>query len=588
MRQFFKFVFATITGLLLFFVVIFVFLLVIGLASGGEKPTALKDNSVLKISFDQPITERSSENPFEDFPIPVGSQSPSSIGLIDLKEALANAALDDKIKGVYLEMGFLSGGYASVEEIRDALIEFKKSKKFVWSYGNFYTEKAYYLASVADAIYVNPTGIIEFDGYSANYTFFKNALEKLEVKPEIFKVGDFKSAVEPFLRENMSEASKLQTSSFLNSIKNHNWQKIAQARNLTLEELTKIADSVLIREGKDALTYKLATHVGYADEFGADLRKKLGITKEKDKINFVTLGKYLKAEKKIKVSNSKNKIAVVIASGDIGGEKTNENETIGDNLAEEIKKARLDESVKAVVLRINSGGGSVFTSDVIWREVELTKKSKPIVASFSDVAASGGYYIAMGCDTIVAHPNTITGSIGVFALTFDIEPMLRNKLGITIDGVETNAHADPGSRPFDNFERNVIQKGVEKTYDEFTSKVAQGRKTTQEEIKKIASGRVWSGVEAKERNLIDVHGGLEDAIKIAGKLAKLKENDYKLRYLPAKKDFWQEFSSGFNKENEEKMFAKQFGELAPYVKKIKSLEKLKGIQLRMPFELEIK
>ena len=588
MRQFLKFVVATLVGLSLFFV--FFLLIIFGIAAGSSKDekAVIKDNSVLKIRFNQPITERSKNNPFENLPMFSG-QSSSSLGLIEIREALKNAASDDKIKGVYLELGNAQAGIATVEEIRNALLDFKKSKKFVLAYSELLSEKDYYLASVADRIFLNPSGGMEFNGYSANYPFFKGAFEKLDIKPEIFRVGEFKSAVEPFFLDKMSDASKLQTLSYLGSIQEHNWKNISESRNIPVAELKKIADSLLVEFPEDALKYKLITDVGYEDEVLNVIRKNVGLSKEKDKINFVTVSKYLKGDKKIKESDSKNKIAVIIASGDIGGSKSQENEAIGDDFAAEVRKARLDEKIKAVVIRINSPGGSALTSDLIWREIQLTTKVKPVVASMSDVAASGGYFLAMACDTIVAQPNTITGSIGVFGVQFNIEPMLKNKLGITIDGVETNAHASIGSRPLDDFERKFIQRGVEKVYDDFTSKVAAGRKTSQDEIKKIASGRVWSGAEAKERGLVDVFGGLDDAIKIAGNLAKLKDNDFKTRYYPEKKDFSiTNFLNEFSGEEEDRMLVKQFGSLATYVKKVQQLEKMKGIQMRMPFEVEIK
>jgi protease-4 len=589
MRQFFKFVLATLVGLLLFSVIGFFFLFIILAAAGSssEDKVVVKENSVLKINLNQNITERSKSNPFEN--LPNFSGETSSLGVLEIRDALKNAAEDNKIKGVYIELGMSNTGLASIEEIRNALIEFKKSKKFVITYSKVLSERDYYLASVADRIFLNPSGGMEFNGYAANYTFFKGTLEKLEVKPEIFRVGEFKSAVEPFFLDKMSDASKLQTLSFLGSIQNYNYEKIAEARNIPVATLKTVADSLLAEFPEDALKNKLITDLGYEDEVMTVLREKLDIKKEKDKISFIGVGKYLKAEKKIKESTSSDRVAVILASGDIGGEKTQENETIGDDLAQEVRKARLDERVKAVVIRINSGGGSAFTSDLIWREIELTKKVKPVVASMSDVAASGGYYLAMACDTIVAHPNTITGSIGVFGLMFNVEPMLKNKLGVTIDGVETNPHASMGSRPLDDFERKIMQRSVEKIYDEFTGKVAKGRKTTQEEIKKIASGRVWSGAEAKEKGLVDVFGGLDDAIKIAGNLAKLKGSEYKVRYYPEKKEFSiTNLINEFSGQEEEKIAERQLGSLAPYVKKVKELEKLKGVQMRMPFEVEIK
>jgi len=591
MRDFFKSVFATITGLFLFTIitsVIGVFIIIgIGaaLSSGSKQKVEVKANSVLKLNFDKPITERSRNNPFENVPGFPGQ--PSSLGLIEIRESLNKAAKDENIKGVYLELGSLSGGYASLEEIRTSLIKFKTSKKFIIAYAEMMSEKDYYLASVADEIYLNPAGGMDFNGLSSNYTFFKGLFDKLDIKPEIFRVGEYKSAVEPFFRTNMSDASKLQTLSFLNSIQNHNWENISKSRDIPVSELKKIADSLYASEPEDALKYKLITNVGYKDEALNSIRKKLKITEEKEKINFIQINKYIQNIDEDD-TDGKNRIAVIIASGDIVSGDSENNVISSDNLVEQIKKARLDKKIKAIVLRINSPGGSAMASDVIWREIELAKKAKPIVASMSDVAASGGYYIAMGCDSIVAEPNTITGSIGVFGLMFNIEDMLKNKLGVTIDGVKTNAHASIGQRPLDDFEKRFIQKSVNKTYDKFTQKAAEGRKMSWEDLKKVASGRVWSGAEAKDVGLIDVFGGLEDAIKLAARLAKIKENDYQVRYLPRQKEFVEELFSKMNDDVQDRIFIKHFGDMAPYIKQVKELEKYKGVQLRMPYILNLK
>ena len=592
MKNFFKYVLATIIGLLLFSVISvgFFILMAVGIkqaVSQGPQKADVKANSVLKINFDKPITERSKNNPFENVPGFPGQ--PSSIGLIEIRDALKNAATDGNIKGVYLELGSLSAGYASLEEIRQALLQFKKSKKFVVAYSEMMTEKDYYIASVADEIYLNPAGGMDFNGLSANYTFLKGLFEKLDIKPEIFRVGEFKSAVEPFFRENMSDASKLQTLSFLNSIQNYNWQNISKSRDVSVSELKTIADSLLASEPDDALKLKLITHVGYKDEALASIRKKLNIGEEKEKIEFVALNKYSQGNETENEAGKDNRIAVIIASGEIVSGSSNDNDMISsDNLVEQIKKARLDKKIKAIVLRINSPGGSAMASDVIWREVQLAKKAKPVVASMSDVAASGGYYIAMACDSIVAEPNTITGSIGVFGLMINIEGMLKNKLGITIDGVETNPHASIGSRPLDDFERRYFQKSVNKTYEKFTKKAAEGRKMNWEDLKKVASGRVWSGAEAKEVGLIDTFGGLDDAVKLAARLAKIKNDDYEIKYLPHQKEFLQELFSKMNDDVQEKIFSKQYGSFAPFVKQVRDLDKYNGIQLRMPYILELK
>ncbi len=587
MRQFFKYVLATIIGLLVFsFLMIFV-LMAIGSAASSDEPVAIENNSVLKLSFDQAIVERSQENPLENFEIPFGPD-PGGIGLVQVKKAIANAKLDPNIKGIYLEANmFLDAGYASLEEIRNALTDFKESKKFVVAYGEVYNEKAYYLASVADRIYLNPEGALELNGLTAQVPFLKGTFEKLDIKPEIFRVGEFKSAVEPFFLDQMSEASEQQTMSYLSAVNNHSFAGISKARKIAMPDLQRIADSLLIRRPEDALSYKLVTDLGYYDEAKDYMRQKLKIEEDKD-VNFVTLTRYGKAENHLKEGDYNTRIAVIVASGEIrSGEGTDK--VIGsDRIAREIREARKDKKIKAIVLRINSPGGSKLASDVMWREVMLAKKEKPVIASMSDVAASGGYYMAMGCDTIVAHPNTITGSIGIFGVLFNVQDFLKNKLGVTVDGVKTNAHADIGypTRPLTAFERRVIQENVEEGYDDFVTKAAQGRNMSEEQLRSIASGRVWSGAEAKENGLVDVLGGLDDAIRIAAKAANLKEGGYRVRYLPEQKSFAEKLISQLTGDQEEQIMARQFGIMAPYVKQLRDLQYVQGVQARLPFNIE--
>ena len=589
MLQFFKYVLATLVGLLLFFVVGFFMLIGIAASFSSNPETTVTANSVLKINLNRAIDETAADNPFDELNLPGFGNAPANAGLVQIKEALANAKLDENIRGIYLEANYPAAGFATLEEIRNALLDFKKSGKFVFSYGEVYSEKGFYLSSIADQIYLNPAGGMELNGLSTEYTFFKGTLDKLEIKPEIFKVGDYKSAVEPFIREDMSEPSREQTLSFLNSINDFSFQNIAKARGLTIETLNRISDSLLVQNPNDALRYQLVTHLGYFDQVETEMRKRLKVSEDK-KIDYITLTKYRKAPKLVESNDSENRIAVIVASGEIvSGDGDGDN--IGsDKIAAEIRKARLDKKVKAVVLRINSPGGSALASDVMWREVELTKQAKPIVASMSDVAASGGYYMAMGCSKIVAHPNTITGSIGVFGIIPNVENFLRNKLGITTDYVETNEYAEfpSATHEMTAFEKSVIQRGVEQTYDAFTRKAAQGRKMPQEAIKKIASGRVWSGAEAKQNGLVDELGGLEDAIRIAAQSAKLKTGDYRVRYYPAPKSFVEEFLSNASEENEARILRNQLGPLAPYAKALQKMQRLQGIQARLPFDVEIR
>ncbi|WP_420150250.1 signal peptide peptidase SppA [Spirosoma sp.] len=586
MRQFLKFVLATIVGLILFSFVGFLMLLGVGAAfSSSDSKPVISDNSVLKLNLDEPIEERNSENPFGDFG-PV-TTSGDAIGLIELKQALKEAKKDDNIKGIYLQTENPEAGWASLEEVRNALIDFKQSKKFVYAYGESMSEKGYYLASIADKIYLNPAGELEWNGLNAELSFFKGTLDKLGVKPEIFRVGEFKSAIEPFIRENMSEPNKLQVTSFLNSINDHMLVRVAQSRNLRVDSLKRYADKLTIQTPEDALRTKMITDVGYQDELEGIIRKQLGV-EEKKKINYVTLSKYESSEKTDEGTGS-NRIAVIVASGDIHSGKNGDNSIGSETIVDELRKARLDDKVKAIVLRVNSGGGSALASDVMYREVELAKKAKPVIGSMSDYAASGGYYMLMGCNKIVAEPNTITGSIGVFALLFNTESFLKDKLGVTFDRVKTNENADfPAStHEMTPFQKQAMQRSTERIYATFTSKAAAGRKLPVDNIRAIAGGRVWTGSQGKALGLVDQLGGLDDAIKLAAQSAKLKEGDYRLKYQPRKKPFFEQVMSSFSKDEESKIQA-QLGELAPYVKYLKKLKNMEGIQMRMPFEIEIR
>eukprot|EP00388_Colpodella_angusta_P005030 GDKJ01015885.1.p1 GENE.GDKJ01015885.1~~GDKJ01015885.1.p1 ORF type:complete len:592 (-),score=135.55 GDKJ01015885.1:1276-3051(-) len=591
MLQFLKYVLATIVGLIVFSIVSFI--LVIGIAAAvgaSQEDITLKDNSVLKLDLNHAIEENVSdeENPFKDLGGPFMDNN-ESIGMVQIREALKRAAADSHIKGIYLQAHYPQAGYAQLEEIRNALLAFKKSGKFIYSYGESFTEKGYYVSSVSDKIYLNPAGGMDFNGISAEVSFYKGALDKLDIKPVVFRVGEYKSAVEPYLRENMSDANKAQYSSLLNSINDHIFGQIAASRDITVAELKKVADELIAYKPKGALAAKLVTDVGYYDEFEADFKKKLKKESE-DKIDFVSLSKFLKAESAIPFNDTQNKIAVVVGEGAIIGSKADKGNIGSDDWVAELRKARDDKKVKAIVLRIDSPGGSSLASDVMWREVELARKVKPVIASMADYAASGGYYMAMAADTIVAEPTTITGSIGIFAQFFNFENFLKNKLGITNDRVNTNAHSDfpTVTREMTDFEKDWFQRSVDAGYETFTSKAAKGRKMSIEKLKSLAGGHVWSGIEAKSNGLVDVLGGLEDAIKIAAKKAKLKEGDYKAKFYPQPKSFFEEIFDKKEDAVQAKIMKAQFGELAPYVKQIQDLKAREGLMTLMPEVIEFK
>ncbi len=545
----------------------------------AEDGVTIKENSILHIKLNKPIAERAQEDPLSEAVMGFSG----NLGLIDMVEAIENAKTDDKIKGIYLEPDYPMTGFASLEAIRDALLEFKESGKFITAYSEVYTESGYYLASVANNIYINPRGMFELNGISANLTFFKGTFDKLGIEPEIFRVGDFKSAVEPFIRKDMSEPNELQMKSILGSLYSHYLEKVAASRNISVTNLEALSDSMVVRKPEEALSHKLVTGVKYFDEVLTEFREKLAL-EEDDKINFVSLGKYQKSIDK--TNSSKNRIAVIVAQGDIVSGK-GEAQSIGsDKYAKLIRKARENDKVKAIVLRVNSGGGGVIASDVIWREVMLAKEKKPVIASMGDYAASGGYYISMAADKVVAEPNTITGSIGIFMMLFNMEKFLEEKIGITHDVVKTGEFSDifTVTRSLTEAERAIFQQSTNDGYEDFTSKVSKARNMSIADVKKIASGRVWTGLQAKENGLVDEIGGLDSAIALAAEAAEITD-DYKLRYYPAKKSFFEEIIEGLGGELEEKMLQKQTGDLYPVAKQIKSLKNYQGVQARLPFEI---
>ncbi|WP_299702207.1 signal peptide peptidase SppA [uncultured Pontibacter sp.] len=586
MLNFLRYVLATILGLFIFFFLGLLIMVGIIAASASKGDVTVAENSVLELKLDKAIVEREKESPFGDLSLGFFSFD-SGDGLDQIKASIRRAKTDDNVKGIFLNMRFVDAGMGKLEEIRNELIDFKESGKFIVSYGDMTNEKAYYLSSVADKIYLNPMGTLEFNGISSEVFFFKGTLEKLDIEPTIFKVGEFKSAVEPFFLDKMSDANREQMTSFLNSINDYQLRKIAEARGKTYEDLKKVSDEVLVREAEDAKTYGLATDIGYYDEAVDYMKEQMGVEKDK-KLQLVSLAKYKKVDDSEKSGSAKNRIAVIYAEGDIVDGEGDDDQIGSMRYAEAIRNARMDKNVKAVVLRINSPGGSALASDVMWREIQETRKVKPVIASMSDVAASGGYYMAMGCDTIVAHPNTITGSIGVFGVVPNFENFFKNKLGITVDRVSTGQHSDlpTVTRAMTPFEKEIVQREINKIYEVFTQKAADGRGMSQDELKKFASGRVWSGIEAKERNLVDVHGGLEKAIEIAAARVGI-EDDYRLKELPRRKTFFEEMFGEAGSQVKERAVKAELGQLYPVYKMYKKVENMQGIQTRMPYELII-
>ncbi|MDP1728347.1 MAG: signal peptide peptidase SppA [Bacteroidota bacterium] len=587
MKQFFKFMFASLLGFIIGgFLLIFILIgIAAGIASGGsdEKAIALKDNSVLKLKLNYIIPERSTKNPFYFFDFP-GMESGKSLGLNDILANIKKASEDDHIKGIYLGADVSPNSYASLEEIRNALIKFKKSKKFIYAYAELMDEHSYYVASVADRIYLNPSGDILLNGFSQQVFYIKGLLDKIGLEPELIRHGKYKAAGEPLIADKMSEANRKQIEAYMGNLYRYFLKNIASARKKNVEEITDIVNQLQVQNSKDAVRLGIIDAVKYEDEVEAEIKSKLGIG-EKAKIEFVSNSKYKNVRGE--VSTSDNKIAVVYCVGDIISGK-GDDETIGsEKIAATLKKIREDDKYKAVVLRINSPGGSALASDVIWREVVLCKKIKPVVVSMGDVAASGGYYIAAPADAIIAQPNTITGSIGVFGLMLNAKELLNNKLGIKIETVKFGEFSDLGSpdRPLNEAERKVIQKAIDRVYADFIKRVAEGRNLSEAQIDSLAQGRVYSGVEAKALGLIDGFGGLDKAIEVAAKKAKLTE--YRTVILPELKDPFSELLSTISENTSTYFMKRELGSDYRQYVQIKNALKYQGIQMRMSYDFKI-
>lgn len=582
-------VLAVIVGLFIFSILsVLVTFGIIGIiAASGEKQVTIKENTILHLNLNgRSLVERTSEDDMDLSFLgnPFGREF--NAGLVNLKKAIGEAKTNDNIKGIYLNTGLIMAGQANLLELREVLEDFKTSGKFIVAYDEAYSEGGYYLASVADELYLNPLGAIEFNGFSSEVIFLKGFFEKVGIQPEVFRVGEFKSAVEPFILDKMSPENRLQTQSFLDDINNNALRGIAESKGMSLDSLTKINVQMLVRKPEDAVKYGLATALAYEDEIESKLKGKLGIG-EDDKISTINATE-LNSTVKSKNVTSKNRIAVIIAEGEIVSGKA-DGAISSDKFAEEIRKARKDENIKAIVLRVNSPGGSVLASEVIWREMVEAKKAKPLYVSMGEVAASGGYYISAPADTIVAQPNTITGSIGIFGLWFNVEELMNDKLGVTTDVVKTGELSDfmNPTREMTEVERMIVQTNVEDGYETFIKRVADGRKMNPESVKEIASGRVWTGAQAKERGLVDVLGGLETTIEIAA--AKIGAgDDYRVVYYPEQKPWFESFIEGFGDNVRMGWIKAELGDTYPMYQKVQKLKNYQGIQVRMPQEINIK
>ncbi|MBA2407962.1 MAG: signal peptide peptidase SppA [Chitinophagales bacterium] len=571
-----------------FLVLLIIFLSVAGIASSytNEEPVKIKSNSLLSINLNYAIPEQTSYTPFEGFSF-TDFEPSIAPGVYDIVKNIEKAADDPNIKGIYLHFGFLELGMANTAQLRNALIDFKKSGKFVVAYSEIYSEKAYYLCSAADKVALNPKGIVEFNGLNANIMFFKNLLDKVGVQAQVFYDGKYKSATEPFRLDSMSNENQLMTSVLLNDVYDKVMKSIAETRKINLSTLDSINDNLLVQTAGDAKKYGLVDEVWFEDEVRAYLKSQLDL-KEDDEINMISLEKYMDVRgKQEQVSLNTDKIALLFASGDIVDGKGGDDNIGSVKYTELLRKLREDKNVKAIVLRVNSPGGSALASDVIAREVQLAAAKKPVVVSMGDYAASGGYYISAFANKIVAQPNTLTGSIGVFGIFPNMEKLLEQKLGISFDGVTTGKYSDFGdiSRPLREDEKLIIQRGVDSIYRDFKATVVKGRKIDPSLVDTIAQGRVWTGSQALEFGLVDTLGGLEEAIVMASRLSK--SSKYRVvEYPEVDKDIF-ELVRMFRDTNETSSLKDQLGSFYSVFEELQHIAALSGTQARMPMTIEI-
>ncbi len=580
-----KFLRNLLASILGFFIGLFLlFILFIGIASlvGKQEPIVVKSNSILELDLTSVIKDYApdQENPILD----ALELNEPRLALNKIFNAIDNAQLDDKIKGISLNTTFVNAGFAQTQALRNKLEEFKESGKFIYAYNDVYTQKNYYLSSVADSLFLNPVGQIDFNGLSTEILYYKDFEDKYGVKMEVIRHGKYKSAVEPYLDSKMSDANREQTTSFLKSIWSEITAAIGKSRKISEEQLNDIADNAKGRNAELAKTNQLIDYSIYQDEYDEKLKAAAN-----GKFSTISLQDYIKSGKGRKVSLAKDRIAVIYAQGQIMYGKGNE-EVIGQGIINKaIKKAVKDKRVKAIVLRVNSPGGSALASDLIWRELELAKKEKPLVVSMGNLAASGGYYIACNADLIVAEPTTITGSIGVFGAIPNAYE-LSKKMGINAEQVSTNKSPQYSLfEPMDKKFYDVTKEGVEQIYTTFVNRVATGRKMTFEQVDNVAQGRVWTGKEAISKGLVDELGGLDHAINAAAQLAEL--NEYRIKNYPNYKvDYKEMFNfSPFGKVNKEEILKEALGdENYRLFSKVNELKNLKGIQARMPYVLDIK
>lgn len=585
MRSFFKIFFACLLALVIFSLIgLFLLAGTVGKIASNQTPKVNK-GTVLVLDLSQHFSEQMQDRMFG-----LGGEGNENIpGLYEVVRLLHRARTDNDVSGLYIKANGSGNGFAAGEELRNAIRDFKASGKFVVAFGDHISQKAYSIASAADKVYLSPHGMLEWSGYGVDYLFLKGTLDMLQIKPQIFYAGKFKSATEPFRSDRMTDENKLQTTVWLNDLYSDLLATISAARGVDTATLRQLAVTGAIRYAEDAVAAKLVDGIKYDDEIKDEIKTKLEIDKL-EKINFLSIGAYREATTSL-ASNTRGNIALIYAEGDIIDGKSGEGSIGSETYRNMIRKARLDQNIKAIVVRVNSGGGSAMASEDIWRELSLARKAKPVVVSFGDVAASGGYYLSCAADSIFALPTTITGSIGVFSVYPDMEQFFRNKLGVTFDGVKTGPYANTGSitRPLTEDEKQRTQESVERIYALFKKRVADGRRKDTAAVEEIAQGRVWTGYRAKEIGLIDQFGGLQQAVECAARMAKL--SDYTIRELPETYGFFEKiFGRKDPAASYTTVLREQLGE--DYFRVYTQLEKVRrmgeAVQARMPFEMVIR
>ena len=583
MLKFLKNIFSTLIGILLSFVVIVVTLIgVLSVSSEYQKKEKKIDkNTILKIDLSTQVVERASSNPLSDLDL-LNPEPKKQLELKTILDNIEKAKFDDNIIAIYINSPFVNAGLSQTEEIRNKLLEFKKTGKPIIAYSEVYSIKNYFLASVADKIYMNPLGVIDHKGLSATVMFFKGLLEKLNIDLQIFRLGKFKSAIEPFTLDKMSNENREQLKLMLNSINDNIMDSISSQRQIPFEVVKKHANQLTLNSAEICLEKGYVDHLIYEDQVEDSL---LAIGTNK-KLKTISLKGYSSVKSKEK-DISRNKIAIIYATGEINSGKGDVASIGSKTTSAAIKKARKDKNVKAIILRVNSPGGSALASDVIWRETTLAQKEKPLVVSMGDYAASGGYYIACAADKIIANPTTLTGSIGVFGMIPNMQNFYKSNFGITVDTVKTNTHADMGTnRKLSTFEKNKIQESVKNIYSTFISRVSDGRDITTQEVDAIGQGRVWSGYDAKDIGLVDLYGGLETAIMIAAELAEV--DDYRVISLPKIEDPFTKIMNDLTESKLVTFFETEFNLIdTKKIKKVKDLITSDEIQTRIPYLIEL-